>query len=503
MIVSARYTLLMTIFLIGFSALVYEIYSVRVLFLFFVKSTEAVSLAISAFLAGIAFSSLIFSRLYKTPENAVRIVFSLQLAAAVYAICVLRHYALIPDIQQSTTASELPHSFAQLVQLAMIWSFLFMPAFFMGGAFPLINSLYLSRQENASRDTGLVYFWDTAGAILGALLSGYWLIPYWGLEVTLWVAVAANMLCCALVMRASLLKCVGAAAVLLSAYQLLNDSPSSEEILNRHRGPLLFSKESAFGTVAVTDSQPRELFVNYRQMCVGGIENSSEIKIGIIPVQALAPKKQLKVANIGLGCGITAASILQTGQVSKLDIIEINPVIAEVAATYFAKENHDVLKHKNVSLILQEGYAYLRTTDEIYDAVIVDVEEPTIVQSSALYTQEFFKEVSKRLTNEGVFALWSFTSTPTFAKVILNTLKSVFPQAVIVHYGGADIFIAAKAYNSQLNSVKTDDYMQQIVNIQNQETNTIAVPNAEKYYDLSAVFGLPKNHKDPFAKPAL
>ena len=101
---ASRSRYLYVAFWIGFSSLVYEVYSAKVLFLFFLETTHAVALTLSAFLAGLAFSSLYFSRRVG-PANAraERLLVMLQLAAAVYALGILRQYFWIPKVVDAVT----------------------------------------------------------------------------------------------------------------------------------------------------------------------------------------------------------------------------------------------------------------------------------------------------------------------------------------------------------------------------------------------------------------
>ena len=68
----SRLSCLFLIFWIGCLALIYEIYSMRALFMFYVENTKAASIAISAFLGGLAFSSILFGKLPYSMQNIYR-----------------------------------------------------------------------------------------------------------------------------------------------------------------------------------------------------------------------------------------------------------------------------------------------------------------------------------------------------------------------------------------------------------------------------------------------
>ena len=503
----SRSDLLALIFLVGFCSLVYEIYSVRVLFMFFVKSTQAASIAISSFLAGIAFSSLIFSRFSNHNQRNLKLIFWLQIASAIYGYFVLSHYEAIPDMIDALKASELSETLILVLKAGIVWLFLFVPAFFMGGAFPLVNGLYMRHLENSSKDTGTVYFWDTLGAIFGALLAGFLFIPQLGLEITLLIPVALN-LCCALmvaqgryiqrIILAMLFILVLGESLRHNRVNLGIDLRTQKEKLESRFGELLFQKESPFGTVTVNNAVYPQLYVNYRPMCMGGSKDGTESIMGRITGQSIG--KGATVANIGLGCGMTALSLIEHPHIVKLDVIEINPIVLEAVELHLTEKNGNVTSRDDVKVILEEGYNYLRNIQKTYDAIAVDIEEPTIVHSSAIYTKEFFEVVNQKLNDDGVFALWSFSATPEFSRVIYNTLKSTFPHVVIKHFGSTNNFFAAKSFNAVLENEKSPDYTRKLLSLEITEVNTIEEPNAEKYYDLNTVFKLPANYRDAFER---
>src|SRR5881296_2223658 len=96
----SRFFYLHLIFWVGFTALIYEIYSVHVLFLFMVETTHAAALAISSFLGGLALSSLVFTRIRRKADHQTRerILIGMQLFVAAYAWAVLTRYDWIPTM---------------------------------------------------------------------------------------------------------------------------------------------------------------------------------------------------------------------------------------------------------------------------------------------------------------------------------------------------------------------------------------------------------------------
>jgi spermidine synthase len=167
-------------FLVGFASLVYEVYGAKVLFLYVVETTHAVAILLSAFLAGLAVSSLVVAR-HAAERHARRWLSGLQIAAAVYAFSILQRHDLIPRAFDGVHGAVGNESVADALSLVIAWIYLFFPGFFMGGAFPLLTSLAAPSETSTIRNVGEVYFWDTCGAIAGALVCGFLLLPWLGL----------------------------------------------------------------------------------------------------------------------------------------------------------------------------------------------------------------------------------------------------------------------------------------------------------------------------------
>ena len=52
----------------------------------------------------------------------------------------------------------------------------------MGGTIPILTQALARALDDATRFHAFVYAFNTAGAFLGALAAGFWLVPWLGLE---------------------------------------------------------------------------------------------------------------------------------------------------------------------------------------------------------------------------------------------------------------------------------------------------------------------------------
>lgn len=489
----------------------YEIYAVKILFMFITESVEAASISISAFLAGLAFSSLFFSgtKIRKLDQHSVLIF--MQAAVAIYALLVLRNFEFIPS-SIDYISDHFPVKFVYAFKFILFWIFLFIPAFFIGGSFPIINDLYIKVNNQG---TSTIYFWDTLGAVAGSLVAGFILIPHYGLTITIIVPVMINLITIISLTKKIIIKLLIFAYILVIPIYLKHENISAPRISNTEvaleklnvldfkLGNIIFRKQSPFGVITVGDGAlgimgNRGLFVNYRDMC-HSLVNKSEKLMGKLTAEYLPINS--KVLNIGLGCGFTASEIEGNKNVKHLDIAEINPVIVEASKKYFVEDNNNVLNSPKVRVIVQDGAEYIRQTKDKYNAVIIDIEEVSIIYSSPLYTQEYFSIIKKKLKASGILALWSFYVSPEFSRVIYNTLKSVFSNVYMrVREGNITFYASTQSFNSLGEDIEGIEYINRVLEANIKEINTIENRKLEKYFDINKTFGLPSSYFEKYYK---
>jgi len=156
----------------------------------------------------------------------------------------------------------------------------------------------------------------------------------------------------------------------------------------------------------------------------------------MMAVYALEPLNEsdnIKVLNIGLGCGLTLEKCLEYN--TTVDVVEINEQVVNAN-----KVMTDVLENPRVNLIIDDGLHYLRIGKNKYDSVLIDIENPTIAHSSGLYTVDAFKIINNSLTETGAFALWSYSGNLIYYDILFYSLKEAFPYV----YKYAGVFLATK-----------------------------------------------------------
>ncbi len=180
-------------FISGCTALTYEVIWLRLLGLVFGNTTYAVSTVLSAYMAGLGLGSFFLGRWADRIARPLRAYGLLEIGVGVYAALTPLCLWSIRSIYLAFGSSE-PGSPASIA-LKLFLSFLvvFVPTFFMGGTLPVLMRLFFKEKSETGEVIGLLYALNTAGAVAGVLLAGFWLLPALGVKGLLTFSVFLNL----------------------------------------------------------------------------------------------------------------------------------------------------------------------------------------------------------------------------------------------------------------------------------------------------------------------
>lgn len=177
----------------GFCALGYEVLWTRILSIVIGASVYGFTLLLMAFLAGIGLGSAaygLFLRIAGTPHkvaenNSMRSVIGFGLVQVIIGVSVLLVTLYIRDLPTRALVvydfiqnylSTRPFITSQLANFVLAFSFMFVPAFFMGVAFPLAGKIHSQYKKLVGHAVGEVLLYNTIGLSsdqLSVVLSSY------------------------------------------------------------------------------------------------------------------------------------------------------------------------------------------------------------------------------------------------------------------------------------------------------------------------------------------
>lgn len=116
---------------------------------------------------------------------------------------------------------------------------------------------------------------------------------------------------------------------------------------------------------------------------------------------AMNSKTPKKVLLLGGGDGLLLRELLKYEEIESIDFIELDEKMLELAKGRFAKLNNHSLDNPRVKTQINDGFYYLRNTDNKYDAIFIDFPYPNSYDLARLYSVEFYTYVLKALTPDG------------------------------------------------------------------------------------------------------
>ena len=190
-----RIYLLFFFFLSGISGLIYEIAWVRQASLTFGVSVYAYSAVLAAYMIGLALGSYVGGRKIDHHKQPLRTYAMLEIGIAVLAILTPFTLTALNGLY-AAWADALQPGLAWLTLLRLALSILTLtPAtFLIGATLPVMSRIYAGQEGRVGRDVGRLYLVNTAGAVLGCLLTGIFLIRLLGLQESIFLGAALNLL---------------------------------------------------------------------------------------------------------------------------------------------------------------------------------------------------------------------------------------------------------------------------------------------------------------------
>lgn len=355
----------------------------------------------------------------------------------------------------------------ELLRLAVAFLLMLLPAVLLGMVYPLIFRLPAFPAQDADGAAGVLGAINAAGSILGALLTGFVLIPALGSEATL-ILLSLIPVCVGLALGARRLRAgprlrIGALLALGAALPALWIAvrPAWERLLltsgiNVYFSPLhvsarsrlLFFHEDTYGGITTVVENPiasgleRVLLTNGKFQGNDGGEAAAQIGFALVPTLLAAELDEALV--IGLGTGHSAA-ILQAAGVRHLEIAEISPGIVQASREYFAAVNDGLLTRPEVQLVLEDGRNHLLRSERRYSLVSMELSSVWFAGVSNLYSREFYRLVRQRLRPGGMFQQWvqlHHMGVPEFLSMVA-TLRAEFPYVSLWLLGGQGVLAAS------------------------------------------------------------
>ena len=322
----------------------------------------------------------------------------------------------------------------------------------LGALFPAACLLY--RDRPAAAAAGSAYLWEAIGAAGGGALAGLVLIRCFSpMEIAWGLGLANGLAACGFAARA---RCrggwlVAAAPLILIACAVSGALANWDAWSMRRMWPgsrLVATRNSVYGSLAVVESEgARSGYENGLRLFTVPDPEAAEEAVDYALLEAPAP---LSVLLIGGGLNGSAAEALRHAGVARLDYVELDPAILDMARDFFPNQWTELRRDPRVRIHAIDGRLFVATAAGSWDAIVVNLPDPQTAQLNRFFTAEFFQEAAARLTDAGILS-FAVTGSENYIpenlaellRCMNRTARSVFPEVAAMP-GETIHFFAAK-----------------------------------------------------------
>lgn len=329
-----------------------------------------------------------------------------------------------------------------------------------GVLFTLLGTELHTELGSETRAAGYLTLANTVGAMLGALVAGFLLVPGWGLEasfavlalgyagvgllaflwppgglvrlerVALTAAGVAFLLACALFPRGSV-----SAGIFATSYErFTKDGAYLEELREGSNEIIFYLRADRFGRPYY-----HRLVTNGHSMSATNMFAQRYMKLFVyLPVTLHSrPRRALLICY---GAGMTARALANTASLERIDVVDISRDVVELGELVYPSPADHPLRDPRVRVTIEDGRFFLQTTDERYDLITSEPPPPQGLGVVNLYSREYFQLTHDRLAPGGMATHWLpvFQLHQSDLRAIVRAWVDVFPESSLWIGSGDD-----------------------------------------------------------------
>lgn len=295
---------------------------------------------------------------------------------------------------------------------------------------------FLIENHTNPRSWGSLQAINTIGAVIGALIAAWVLLPFFGVSKTLILTGVLLVLSGVVGSQVKFPMQTYLIIVLTFCVAYFGEANVGKRRIIGMRSSneykILGFEEAPDFTVSVIEEG------DHRSLYIDGFSTSSVMNLkGYMSWMARLPmllhNDPKSALVICFGTGETAHA-LRAENPNTVDVVDISQSVFNLAHLF--PSNQGVLSDPRVTPIVMDGRAWLRRTQKIYDVITLEPMPPTFAGVNSLYSREFYQLASSRLNNSGTISQWLplHLITTEQASAITKTFIETFPNSMMWLY---------------------------------------------------------------------
>ena len=430
----------------GGLALGYEVVWSQSIVQFMSTRSFAFSVMLATYLAGLALGAALFARWadrIRDPWGVFGLLISAAGLVAILEILLLGPW--LPALQSMGDHAAYALTGSRLIGMCTRFAiaalyFVFIPTLLLGAAFPAALKLIVD-SGHVGRDIGKVVALNTFGGIVGTVITGFVLVPRFGLVKTLAIlAVLAALLGLLATMRGvsgfryARRAAIGIIIMTIVAAALTPSDRLAGLLASTRGGKVVFYEEGKGGTVAVLEQSAGQK--RFRRLYIQGVSNTGDTlpSLRYMRLQALLPLiihngEPKSALVIGLGTGITSGALLRFPGLEQRVVSELLPEVLKASNNF--KGNFGASTDPRLDVRLRDGRRELLSNAQTYDLITLEPPPPSAAGVANLYSTDFYALARSRLRPGGLVAQWLPlpTQNDEDTRALVRSFLDIYPHA--------------------------------------------------------------------------
>ncbi len=440
-----RAILYATVFLTGAAVLIIEVTAVRLLSPHFGSSLYVFSSVLTVILGALSIGYYAGGKLSdRLPTHQ-----------PLYAIIAFGGLAILVSMCLALRTLPVGGEIFSVATGPLLFSFLlfFLPALLLGIDSPYVIKLQSlhTPPEEMGRVVGATFFWSTLGSITGSLLTGFVLVPFLGVKLT--VTATAIVLIVLGICGSLIFSKVGTERdhtlfelikkqfaiffVIIVASLVLLGILRVTPIGFTHSGEVLYRADGLYSQLLVYETthrgKPIRVLLQDTNNSSAIYLNSYDLLFGYAQFAGFYPDLKPDTERflmLGAGSFTIPRSLVAHDPNLSVVVSDLEPSLLGLAKTYF-----DLKDISRIESHIVDSRVLLQKSDSTYDVIFGDVFSTDLSIPAHLTSREFFYELKKDLVPEGIFMLNYIgsldQSAPSLTGSLVRTIREVFPNLKI------------------------------------------------------------------------
>lgn len=475
-----KFLLEIVVFISGALVMTFEIVGSRLLAPYIGTSTHIWTSLIGVILGSLSLGYWLGGKMADRKPSLQFLAGIMFLAGAFLSLTILLQNLVLSVISLSSMRLEFKSILAALI--------LFAPASVLFGfVTPYAVRLKMQTVENAGKTVGRLYALSTVGSIFGTFLAGFVLLPFVGSIRTLYL-IAGILFAVSLLLAPFKITATNIFAVILFPSSLFLNELYAHSLFTMSE---LRDFDTQYNRLQIFRTKEKETDKPMRVMATDPLSaqsamylESDELALNYTKYYHLLRHFKPDFQNtlmIGGAAYSFPKDYLRIYPDKKIDVVEIDSQMTELARQYFKLQDNP-----NLKIFHEDGRIFLNRNQTKYDVILVDAFTSIYSVPFQLTTIEAVREMEKSLQDDGVVILNLISGfegeSSLFLQATLKTYQEVFSNVYLFKAKAekaenmAQNVILVATKSDKITFESTDETLSALLKNRYQKTIDLTVP---------------------------